>query len=282
MLPRWLRRPARLVTRLAAGRFEPPPFAATAMTAALFAAAGLYGMAAGGHTADVVAAVTARSGFAIADVAVSGNRETSEIDVLQAVGLDGWTSLVGFDAAAARARIAALPWVEEVSVRKVYPARLEVEIAERRPFAIWQHGSRLTLIERDGAVIAPFGGRRHAALPLVIGMGAAEDGAAFVATVARHPAIAARVKAYIRVAERRWDLRLESGITVKLPEGAPQAALAELAALDRDVELLARDIEAVDMRLADRLVVRLTPEAAEARAEAIEAAMDGRPAGTRI
>ncbi len=59
--------------------------------------------------------------------------------------------------------------------------------------------------------------------------------------VARYPDLASRVKAYIRVADRRWDLRLENGVTVQLPENGEDAAMAEVQDLDRrDGPLLAR------------------------------------------
>ncbi len=74
-------------------------------------------------------------GFAVDQVRVSGNKETSEIDILERLDLDGWTSLVGFDAEAARARITGLPWVKVAAVRKIYPDALEVRIEEREPFA---------------------------------------------------------------------------------------------------------------------------------------------------
>src|SRR5690606_37626782 len=112
VLPRWLRRPARIVERLRVGDYDPPPFAATMASAVLFAAAGIYGAMAGGHADAVVQAVTSRSGFAVADVRITGNQNISDIDILQEVGLDGWTSLVGLDVSDARERIAALPWVE--------------------------------------------------------------------------------------------------------------------------------------------------------------------------
>ncbi len=57
-------------------------------------------------------------------------------------------------------------------------------------------------------------------LPLVIGYGAADQAAGFVAKIRQHPELAARVKGYIRVAERRWDLRLENGVTIKLARDA--------------------------------------------------------------
>jgi cell division protein FtsQ len=265
VLPRWLRKPARSLSRVVAGEVDYPPYAATCMTALLIAGFSIYGTILGGHMPTVVQAVTARTGFAIDEIRVSGNHETSEIDIFDRVGLDGWTSLVGFDVADARLRIEALPWVENASVRKVYPSTLEVKIAEREPFAIWQHGSRLALIEKDGAEIAPMTGMRHVALPLVVGQGAPASSAAFVARIAAHPELASRVKGYIRVSERRWNLLLENGITIKLPERGEDAAIADLLDLDREHGLLSRDIATVDMRFADRLIVRLSPEAATAR-----------------
>lgn len=269
VLPRWLRRPARFMQRVDAGEVEAPRFAATLMTALLLGATGLYGTIAGGHFPQVVQDVTARTGFAITQVHVSGNRETSEIDILQEVGLDGWTALMGFDAEDARARIAGLPWVETAAVRKVYPATLEVVITEKTPFAIWQHGDQLALIEKDGSVIAPFDGGSHATLPMVIGSGARDAGPGFIAAVERHPDLAKQVRAYIRVGERRWDMRLKNGVTIKLPERNEALTLATLAALDREDGLLSRDITSVDMRLPDRLAIGLTTDAAEAH----EAAM---------
>lgn len=261
VLPRWLRKPVRVLARLFKGDFTAPRFAATISSAVFLAATGVYGAYEGGHMPAVVQAITARSGFAVDQIRVVGHHETSEIDVLEKLGLDGWTSLIGFDADKARERIAELPWVEVASVRKVYPDTLEVKIEERKPFAVWQRGNELFVVERDGRVIAPFAGGRHVALPLVVGYGAAGHAADFLAKMRRYPELASRVKGYIRVSERRWDLWLENGITVKLPEDGEGLALADLVNMDREVGLLSRDIAAVDMRLSDRLVVQLTPEA---------------------
>ena len=114
----------------------------------------------------------------------------------------------------------------------------------------------------------PFDGGRHAVLPLVIGFGA-ERGAGFVEKIRRYPELASRVKGFIRVADRRWDLRLENGITIRLPELGEDRALAEVLKLDREQGLLSRDIAVVDLRLDDRLVIGLTPGAMERRAEVL-------------
>ena len=270
VLPRWLRGPARWLDRLFRGDIVFPRFSATVASACLFAFAGAYGAYLGGQWPGIVQAITSRTGFAIDNVHVTGNRQTSEIDVLGALGLDGWTSQIGFSAAAARQKILALPWVQEASVHKIYPGTVEIAITEKTPYAIWQHGDELTLVQKDGGIIAPFSGGKFASLPLVVGVGAASGAAAIVAKVDKFPNLAGRVKGYVRVGGRRWDITFDNGVTVKLPEAGEDQAIADLARMDRERSLLERDIVSVDMRLEDRLFVQLTPEAAAAREAAVK------------
>lgn len=262
VIPRLLRRPTRALMRLMSGDYQPPRFAGTTLLAGFFTATALYGMALGGHTSSVVTTVTARTGFALSDIRVSGNVETSEIDVLGQLDLSGFTSLMGLDVDKVRGDIEMLPWISSARVRKVYPSALDISVTEREPFAIWQHGEALSVVQADGRVIAPFRNRRNASLPLVIGSGAPERAADFIDTVAQFP-IAARVNAYILIAKRRWDIRLDNGVTVKLPEHGVSEALAEITNLDRQQAFLSRGMTAVDMRLADRIVVELREDEAE-------------------
>jgi cell division protein FtsQ len=284
VLPRVLRRPVRVLARLGGGDFVAPRFSAAILSASLIASSSLYGAILGGHADDIVQSITARTGFAVDQIKVVGNRQTSEIDILDRLELDGWTSLIGFDAEAARERIDTLPWVEVAAVRKVYPHTLEVRVEEREPFALWQQGSELSVIERSGAVIAPFSGGKQALLPLIIGTGAPAKAPDFLAKIQKFPELAARVKGYIRIGERRWDLKLENGITVKLPEDGEDQAIADLVRMDHDNGLLTRDIAAVDMRISDRLVVQLTPEAATQRQAALNEKPQNlkRKSGTKI
>jgi cell division protein FtsQ len=87
------------------------------------------------------------------------------------------------------------------------------------------------------------------------------------------------VRASILVGDRRWNLRLKNGIDVRLPDTDMERALETLARLDRDKNLLNRDIVAVDLRLADRLTVRLSDAAAQAREDALNAAKKAKKKG---
>ena len=50
-----------------------------------------------------------------------------------------------------------------------------------------------------------------------------------------------------------------------MPQDNIDAALADLVKMDEESGLLSRDIVAIDMRLGDRVTVRLSDEAAEQR-----------------
>ena len=163
------------------------------------------------------------------------------------------------------------PWIADAAVLKLYPDRLQITITERLAYALWQKDGRVSVIAADGTVLEPFVEDRYLGLPLVVGRGAEQQAKDFLAVLDRYPDIRSVLRASILVAERRWNLRLTNGIDVRLPETNVDAALDRLVALDRDKKLLSRDITMVDLRLPDRVTVRLSDAAAQARDEALKA-----------
>lgn len=270
VLPRPMRRVTRFVVGLCSGRISIPRHLGTVSFAGFCSFVSVYGIVVGGHGPAVMQSLTSVAGFAVEDVRVVGNEQTSEIDILQLLGLDGTTSLLALDIGASRRALSGLPWVESAEVRKIYPNTVEVVLHERKAYGIWQHGSELSLIERNGSVIGPLRDNKFSVLPLFVGRDAEIAAASVESEFARWPEIASRVKAYVRVASRRWDIHLDSGIVVKLPEEGLDAALALLSRLQAEQQVLARDIAAIDLRLPDRTAIQLTPEAQVRRQVALE------------
>ncbi|MEN9894829.1 MAG: hypothetical protein RIR97_681 [Pseudomonadota bacterium] len=265
VLPRPLRRSMRFLLSLCAGRVRIPSYLGSVSTVAFFASTGFYGMSLGGHTQTVAQVTTTVVGFAIENVKVAGNFETSEIDILQQLGLDGTTSLVSLSVTEVRDALSKLPWVQSVDVRKVYPDTIQINLKERQAFAIWQHGDELSLIEKSGNIIAPLRDNKFSDLPLFVGLDADKNAAAFFESIQPWESVRNRAKAYIKVAGRRWDMRMDNGITVKLPADDVPRAMDMLARMQRENQLLDRDIVSVDLRLSDRTAIELTPEAQSRR-----------------
>nr|WP_246206211.1 cell division protein FtsQ/DivIB [Propylenella binzhouense] len=221
------------------------------------AATVFYGVVGGGHVPALVNAAFLVSGFGIEEIRVSGASETPEKAVIGALRINR-TALPLFSAEAAHERLSGLPWVADVTVRKLYPNGIAVDLVERPPFALWQDQSgSIKIVDREGNSIMPFRDRRYARLPFVVGPGANLKVAAFWPAVASQPLLAERTRAAVLVANRRWDLHLENGIVVKLPEKDPAAALARLAQLERDQQILERDVTQLDLRIPDHITARL-------------------------
>jgi cell division protein FtsQ len=269
------RRIARWRSRIV--RLPPPPGLGIAASILLLAATLGYGAVAGGHLPalvdwikDVRDAAANAVGFRIAAISLTGPKEVSREEVLTVAGVTGRASLLFLDADAARAQLLANPWIGDAAVLKLYPDRLQITITERQAFALWQKDGRVGVIAADGTVLEPFVEDRYRRLPLVVGRGAERQAKDFLAILDRYPDIRSQLRASILVADRRWNLRLKNGIDVRLPETNVEQALDRLVALDREKKLLSRDILAIDLRLADRVTVRLSDSAAQARDEALK------------
>ena len=202
---------------------------------------------------------TARGGLTVSDIQAVGRHNTHGEDLLRALGVSARTPILGLDLVDAKRRVESLPWVASAEVERRLPHTLRIVITERVPIAISQTNDRSALIDAGGTEIVPIS-IRSSDLPIVTGRGAAENVAALLSDLAPFPEIAARVKAAVRVGDRRWNLKLDSvetGIEIRLPETDAAAAWGRLAELERKHRLLSRDIAMIDLRLPDRLVVRL-------------------------
>ncbi|MEM8701564.1 MAG: cell division protein FtsQ/DivIB [Pseudomonadota bacterium] len=224
-----------------------------------------YGIVIGGHGRVVSDALLSAAGFGIEAVKLSGQREINEFQILEALEIHEGTSLALFDAIGARERLNAMAWVKNASVMKLYPSTLQIKIEERVPYALWQRGDLVSIVNQAGDVITDDVDGRYANLLLVVNHGAQRRASEINSALEKVPELRPRVRAAFLVSDRRWDLQLENGISIRLPEQNYQAALADLVEMDEDSGLLSRDIVAIDMRLADRVTVRLSDEAAEQR-----------------
>jgi len=247
----------------------------TAGTVAVILASLAYGAVKGDHIPTVVEAfkdvrdaAANAAGFRIVSVALAGQHHISREDVLAAAGVTDTTSLLFLDVEQTRERLKSNPWIADATVLKLYPGELQIGIREREAFALWQKNGQVSVIADDGTVLEPYVAPRLIELPLVVGRGAETRAKEFLALLDRYPDLRASVRATVLVGERRWNLRLKNGVDVRLPETDIAPALERLVALDKEKNLTTRDIVAIDLRLPDRVTVRLSEAAAQARIEA--------------
>lgn len=198
--------------------------------------------------------VSSDAGFSIRAIHITGERRTPAATIAAALDLHENQSIFSADLAAARARLLALDWVASADVVRRYPDSIFVTIVEKRPFAIWQtppdpfNVAHLAVVERNGGMITTKDVESFAHLPKLIGAGAPKAAADLVDSVQTHRAISARIAAYEYVSQRRWNLLLNDGVVVKLPEQGWQKEVDALEKLIIDKGILERDIREIDLR----------------------------------
>ena len=203
---------------------------------------------------SVVGAITP---FKLTDVTVEGRDYVEKSAILAALNVKPGDSLLGIDLQASRQKLEAIDWVASATVERRLPDTLYVTLKERRAVAIWQNGAEYTLIDRDGRTVRasrmPPGAET---LLLLGGDGAPEHVGELLLLLAYEPAVARQLRAAVWVGRRRWNLILNNGVEIWLPEEDAVAALKQLAKLDEQHKLLSREFGVVDLRLPDKLYLR--------------------------
>lgn len=208
---------------------------------------------------DGAAEIAAGGGLQVREVQVEGMHHTAPDLVREALGVRRGDPTLGFDPHWAREQLEQIAWVEQAHVERLLPGTIRVRLVERQPFAIWQRDGKFSVIDREGKVVATENVGAFGRLPLIVGAGADRAAAPMVDALRGTAEVQERVHALVRVSERRWNLRLRNGADVLLPEGQEVAAINRLAELQAKQGLMDRPLVAIDLRLPDKLVLRLPP-----------------------
>ncbi len=260
--------------RLWTGETVLPRFVGVAVSMALIIGAALGGISIGGQyqtfTEKYGSAIdiAARSiGFSISEISINGNKEITNAEIIAASGISSAHALTSLNVADIKARLKRVPLISDASVRKLYPNKMVITLVEREPYALWQKDGDVQVISSDGTVIEGFNDPRFKRLPHIVGEGANLRVKEYVELLNAAPLLKDRIRAGTLISERRWNLKLANGVDLKLPEDGAAQALAKLAKLDADSNVLDKDILAIDLRVLGRAAFRVTEASAQLRAE---------------
>ena len=199
------------------------------------------------------------AGFRVKRVDVTGIRNMESAPVYAIAAEQKFVAMPLVDVDDIRAQLRRYGWVKDARVSRRLPDTLVVDIVERKPAALWQDRQRLALIDSEGVVLDRVPVDQMPDLPLLIGPGANLREQELRQLLDGAPTLKPQLVSASWVGGRRWNLKFQSGETIVLPEGHQQAraALTKFAELDKQNGLLGRGLVRFDMRLPDKMIVRL-------------------------
>ena len=219
-----------------------------------------------------------RAGLRVGRIEITGLKRMDRMSVYAVALEQNSRAMPLVDLAATRERLLRYGWIADAQVSRRLPDTLLVNIVERQPAAVWQDDGRLTLIDKEGVLLAPVDPSNMPGLPLRIGPGADRQERGYQALLAAAPALKGRVRAAAWVGNRRWDLTFKSGEVLALPEEGADKAIVKFAEIDASQRLLGKGWKRFDMRDPTRMVARKPGAAEQAVADP---SGDGASAGAR-
>lgn len=243
---------------------------------------------------DVRAAVHNRPEFQVKVMAVDGASTPLAEAIRAEIPVDFPISSFELDLTEMQSRVTALDAVRSADLRIRQGGVLQVDVIERQPVVLWRAADGLFLLDEDGVTVGPAGRRMgHADLPVVAGDILRPEDAALLAartsTLSEADRLRAetlrvgmrdvvsealalyrvaeplqgRLRGFERMGGRRWDAVLDRDQRILLPESGAVRALEHVTALALapHVNLLSRDLLAVDLRLPHRPTIRLSDDA---------------------
>lgn len=210
-----------------------------------------------------------RPEFKIDLLKVKGADQVVSQKVRDAAGLTLPATSFAIDLDQVRTRIEALDEVKAASVFLRNGGVLEATVTPRVPVVLWRGPDGLEMLDANGVRAGRVASRlMRSDLPLIAGEGAEQNITEALEIFATAAPFATRLRGLSRVGERRWDLVLDRGQVIFLPAGDPILAVERVVALDKETELLDRDISVIDLRNGARASIRLQPMAATKLREA--------------
>ena len=214
------------------------------------------------HVERLQGKISDRPEFTLRQMIITGAAPELSRELRQAMPVKFPVSWFDLDTEQLRAIALSFDAVKSASVSLDLGGAVRVSVVQREPVLLWRSHGRIDLLDAAGHRVAGIDRRDgRSDLPLVAGDGADKAVPEALALFQAAAPIGQRVRGLTRQGERRWDVVLDRGQIIQLPETRPVAALERVLALQDARDILGRDVELIDMRRPERPTVRLRPDA---------------------
>lgn len=203
---------------------------------------------------------TTKLGFTLDDILIEGRDKTSRRAIMEVLALKRGDNILNLDINELKNRLETLPWIRRADIHRSYfPNILHINLIERQVASIWQISEKFHPIDSEGNVInAPF--RPSKQILLIVGEGAPQHINTLLEIIKKDNDIWPRIKVANFISKRRWNLildNIETGVTIKLPEENVEQAWKKLVKLDHTQGILKRKLTFIDLRLKNKVIVKL-------------------------
>jgi len=160
------------------------------------------------------------------------------------------------DVRAVKQAAESLQWIDEASVRRLWPDTLKIEITEQVPLAHWSNEG---IVNVRGELFRPPLKGLSESLPVFVGPDGTEEKVAkqYQLMSGQLAGIGLEIEALHLTDRRAWDIKLNNGLTLVLGRSGSKERLARFIAVYSEVlKPKLMNIKSVDLRYTNGFAVR--------------------------
>lgn len=201
--------------------------------------------------------------FPVKEVVFLGNKHLSQAELDEISGVRQNEDLLMLSARKTAEKILLSPWIKKVSVRKDFPERLLINITEALPFAILDKDGEMSLIDERGNLLEKMKTDPVPFLPIIrAGDSVGNENfmeALSLARIIRDKEIAAERNRVEILANGKGPEEMSlivDNLLIKIGRGDYERKLNRLFAIEEEIKKKAVALDHIDLRFANRIVVK--------------------------
>lgn len=194
-------------------------------------------------------------GFTVNKLTIEGRKHTNNKKISEALQIKYRDPIFSISLERAKTKLESIEWIKYAIVERNLPNNIHISIIEHTPIALGQKDHKLYIIDEEGNIIKENNLAEFSTLPIIIGEGAEIYANSLIKTLKENLSLYKRINSIIRISERRWNIRFDNDLEVKLPEDNYKLAWKKVIKMYNNKELFLPANSSIDLRVSNKIYV---------------------------
>ena len=199
--------------------------------------------------------LTSDMGFSTKKITIEGQQHVKKSQIAQTLKLKPGAPIFTLSLTELKDKLEEIEWIKSATVERRLPDNIHISIVERTPIALGQKDYKLYIIDEEGVIISEENLAPYLSLPIITGDGAEIYAPSLIKTLKEDLSLFNRIYSIIRVGERRWNVRFDDDLEIKLPEERMKSAWKKVIKLYKRNELFLPDNACIDLRVENKIFI---------------------------
>ena len=196
--------------------------------------------------------------FQINHVIIEGSKKSNKSEIEKNVAEKNG-NLISLSFNSIKVIVESSEWVKRASIKKILPSTLVINVTENDPYAIYLQEGKFFLLDLDGSIITEINIDNYQDdLLFVRGENSPELLEQLIKDISiTFPNLIQTLEEVEFIEKRRWNLKLNNKLLVKLPDENIQQSLKNLKQLFEEQEVMQSNIIEIDLRIQGRAALKV-------------------------